>query len=427
VRPYRDYIAWLQKQNLAEADAYWKRTLKGFTAPTPLFVDRHPGEISVKPDARERRFQVPSETATALHRFARENQLTVNTLVQGVWAMLLSRYSREQDVLFGMVVSGRPPDLSGSESMVGLFVNSLPLRVNVEPGAEVVAFLKSLQDQTAEMRQYEYSPLVDIHAASEVPRGLPLFESILAYQNYPAIESLDSYLTNLKISEFQATDQTSFPLVVQAVGTGTALNFRFCYDANRYDDDTIDRMIGHVHTLLESIVTSARRRVAEVPLLTAIEKQALLADSNASRAPKQQTQCLHERFAKQVEQTPRAIALVCDEQQLTYEELNRQANQLAHYLRSQGVGPEVMVGLCTDRSIQMIVGLLGILKAGGAYVPLDPDYPQARLEFMLEDSRTPLLITQKELLAKLPEKRPPVICIDTDWITSHSIPKRTSR
>jgi len=414
-RPYRDYIAWLQKQNLGDAEAYWRRTLKGFTAPTALPIDRPLRDASAKPDIREQRLELTSETGLAIHRFARENQLTVNTIVQGVWSILLSRYSRERDVLFGMVVSGRPPDLAGAETMVGLFVNSLPLRVQVHPQEPLVGWFKALQTQQVEMRQYEYSPLVDVHSWSDVPRGLPMFDSILAYQNYPPIESLESRLQGLKISDLRVSDQTSFPLLLQATGNGNALSLRFSYDANRFADDAIERMIGHLRTLMESLPAYSKKRVGDLPMLTPVEIESFLRRWNGPQATVPQSRCLHQRFEEHAERTPDAIAVTCEGQQLTYGELNRQANRLAHYLTAKGVGPEVVVGICTDRSIPMIVAVLAILKAGGIYLPLDPDYPQARIEFMLEDSGAPLLLTQQELLPRFSEHKPEVLCIDTDW------------
>jgi non-ribosomal peptide synthetase component F len=332
-----------------------------------------------------------------------------------MWSILLSRYSREQDVLFGMVVSGRPSDLANAETMVGLFVNSLPLRVDVKPCEPVAGWLKALQAQQIEMRQYEYSPLLDVQSWSEIPRGLPMFESILAYQNYPPIESLESRLHDLKISELRVSDQTSLPFVLQVTGNGSTLSFRFSYDANRFDDGAIERMACHMRTLVENVAADPDRCIGDLQLLSSGEQQSLLASWKARQAETPQLYCLHERFEEQAKKTPDAIALTCDDRQLTYDELNRQANQLARYLQGKGVGPEVVVGLCMDRSIPMIVAVLGILKAGGVYLPLDPDYPQSRLEFMLDDSRAPLLLTQHDLLAKFSDHKAQVLCIDTDW------------
>jgi amino acid adenylation domain-containing protein len=242
-----------------------------------------------------------------------------------------------------------------------------------------------------------------------------MFDSIVAYQNYPPIESLESRLQGLKISDLRVSDQTSFPLLLQATGNGNALSLRFSYDANRFADDAIERMIGHLRTLMESLPACSKKRVGDLPMLTSVEIESFLMRWNGPQASVPQFRCLHQRFEEHAERTPDAIAVTCEGQQLTYSELNRQANQIAHDLTAKGVGPEVVVGICTDRSIPMIVGVLAILKAGGVYLPLDPDYPQARLEFMLEDSGASLLLTQQELLPRFSQHKPDVVCVDTDW------------
>jgi hypothetical protein len=185
-RPYRDYIAWLRRQDMQKAAGFWRQTLKGFTTPTPLPGDQSPGSLPSQVAEYEFCSTQLSQAATAaLQSLASKHQLTLNTVVQGAWALLLSRYSRTDDVVFGATVSGRPADLPGAELMLGLFINTLPVRVRVSPEASLLRFLKELQEQQVEMRQYEYSPLVQIHGWSEAPRGLPLFESILIFENYP--------------------------------------------------------------------------------------------------------------------------------------------------------------------------------------------------------------------------------------------------
>lgn len=175
-RPYRDYIVWLQQQNLAEVESFWRQKLKDFTAPTPLILDRNLGGGGESYEELE--INLSTSTTAALQALARQHQLTLNTLIQGAWALLLSRYSGEEDIVFGTTVSGRPPTLAGSDSMIGLFINTLPARVFVDAENALIPWLQQLQAQQAEARQYEYSPLVEIHGCSEVPRSLPLFESI---------------------------------------------------------------------------------------------------------------------------------------------------------------------------------------------------------------------------------------------------------
>lgn len=413
-RPYRDYIAWLQKQSLSEAEAFWRQTLKGFIAPTPLNVERSFSSLgNSQTDYEEQQITLPTATTAALQSLARQHQLTLNTLVQGAWALLLSRYSGDADVVFGTTVSGRPTTLAGADAMVGLFINTLPVRVQVSPEEFILPWLKQFQTQQAEARQYEYSPLVQIQKWSEVPPGSPLFESIVVFENYPIDPDMEQGSGNLAIRHVQVLEQTNYPLTVVA-RPGLELGLNILYDRHRFDFGAIARMLGHLKTLLEGIVANPDRCLWDLPLLTARERQQLLLEWNDTQVAYPHDVCLHQLFEAQVERTPDAIAVVFEHQQLTYRELNQRANRVAHYLQSFGVGAETLVGICQERSLLMVVGLLGILKAGGAYVPLDPTYPKERLAFMLEDAQVPVLLTQQSLVARLPEHKAQVY-LDTDW------------
>lgn len=409
-RPYRDYIAWLQQQNMSQAEVFWRERLKGFTAPTPLRVDR----VSRRLPDQEEGYDVQeirlSAATAALQSLAQQQHLTLNTLVQGAWALLLSCYSGEEDVVFGATVSGRPSALVKVESMVGLFINTLPIRVQVTPEEFLMPWLKQIQAQQAQARQYEYSPLVDIQGWSEVPRDLPLFESLVVFENYPVEAHLRERVSDLEIDNVRAFEKTNYPLTVVAM-PGSELVLRILYDCRRFDEATITRILGHLQTLLEGMVTAPDLRLANLSLLTANERHQLLV-WNDTWADYPQDKCIHQLFEAQVEQTPDKVAVVADKQ-LTYRKLNQRANQIAHYLQQLGVGPEVLVGICMERTSYMVEGLLGILKAGGAYVPLDPAYPKERLAFMLEDARVSVLLTQARLVESLPNQVP-VICLDAD-------------
>ncbi|MEH2211069.1 amino acid adenylation domain-containing protein [Nostoc sp.] len=428
-RPYRDYIAWLQQQDLAKAEAFWRQTLQGLTAPTPLVVGKALGSISNQEQTHAHQQIQLSKTATAaLESFARQHQLTVNTLLQGAWALLLSRYSGQEDVVFGTTVSGRPPTLTGVESMVGLFINTLPLRVQVSPQADLLSWLKQLQTQHVEMRSYEYSPLVQVQGWSDVPRRLPLFESIVVFENYPIDASLHKPDGSIQIRHVRGFERTNYALTV-AARLGTELSLLLSYDCRRFDAETIGRMLGHLQTLLEGMVTNQGRQLADLPLLTPKERQQLLVEWNHTQIDSPQDVCIHQLFESQAERSPDAVALVFEDKQLTYFELNQHANQVAHYLHSLGVGADAVVGLCLERSLEAIVGILGALKAGGAYLPLDPAYPKDRLTFMLEDAQVSVLLTQQQLVDKLPEHNGRAICLDTDWqvISQHSCENPISR
>ncbi|MFM5979975.1 MAG: amino acid adenylation domain-containing protein, partial [Sphaerospermopsis kisseleviana] len=416
VLSYDKYIAWLQQQDLSKAEEFWREKLQGFTAPTPLTVDKLSSKgKQLDSSYREQKIQLTREETSRLQTFTRKHQLTMNNLVQGVWSLLLSRYSQESDVVFGATVSGRPPSLIGVESMVGLFINSLPVRVKTCAETEVLALLKELQIQQVESEQYSYSSLADIQRLSDVPGGSSLFESLVVFENYPVSEAAEKNNYGFSIDSVQGIEQTNYPLTVGVI-PGQELLVIISYDTSRFDDAAICRLLGHFQTLLSGIVADPQQRISQLPILTETEQHQLLVEWNDTQVEYPVDKCIHELFEEQVEKTPNAIAVVFENEQLTYQQLNSRANQLAHHLQSLGVKPETLVGICVERSLEMVIGLLGILKAGGAYVPLDPEYPTERLSFMLEDAQVSVLLTQKSLLNQLPldnrEKPYQVICLE---------------
>jgi amino acid adenylation domain-containing protein/thioester reductase-like protein len=413
-RPFRDYIAWLQQQDLTRDESYWRNALHGISSPTPLVVDRPTSGATQQAASDARQTLVFSEATTAaLRTLARQHQLTRNTLIQAVWAILLSRYSGQQDVVFGTLVSGRPAELAGAETMVGLFINTLPVRVQIEPDAPLLPWLGALQAQQVELRQHEHTPLTQIQSWSEIPRGTPLFESVLAFNNYWMGTSVDEREADLDIVPEALSQTISYPLVV-VVSPLQALEVEVAYDSRRFDAATITQLLGHFQTLLESIIANPQQRLGDLPLLTAAEQQ-LLVEWNQTAAPFERQQTLHDLFEAQVAPRPDAIAAVFQGQSLSYRELDQRANQLARALQALNVGPETLVGICVERSLELVVAILGVLKAGGAYVPLDPAYPRERLAFMIEDARLPVLLTQASLLDQLPDHQAQVVCLDRDW------------
>jgi amino acid adenylation domain-containing protein/non-ribosomal peptide synthase protein (TIGR01720 family) len=416
-QPYANYIAWLQRQDATKAEAFWRESLKGFTSPTVLEGGgrqgdaRRPGESYA-----EQRVQLTEELTARLQQLARQQQVTLNTVVQGAWALLLSIYSSEADVLFGATVSGRPAELDGVEGMVGLFINTLPVRVKVSEGMRVSDWLRRLQEQQAAARQYEYSSLVDVQGWGEVPRGVALFESMLAFENYPVDDALREGAGRLsvEIDDVRLVEATHYPLALVAA-PGARMLARIIYDRGRFDEASVVRMLKHLEVLLERIAGGAEQPVSRIGLLTEAERGEILSGWNETRAEYPYEKCLHELFEEQAARTPGALALVFEDERLTYGELNEKANRLAHYLRRNGVGPDSLVGVCMERGVEMLLGVLGVLKAGGAYVPVDPAYPRERQAYMLEDSRAVALLTLSESGEGLPEQGARVIRLDAEW------------
>jgi amino acid adenylation domain-containing protein/non-ribosomal peptide synthase protein (TIGR01720 family) len=422
-RPYRDYIRWLQQQDEKQAEKFWRRELSGFTESTKLRLE----ESIELPQGEEPYDQIsvfiPLELTQKLDELARGHQITLNTVMQGAWAYLLSRYSGETDVVFGATVAGRSPEVEGIETMVGLFINALPARMRFQPDETVGAHLKRLQDQQAEARQYEYCPLMKVQAWSEIPRGASLFDTVLVFENFPVDSSLgDSIAANLKLGNFQFVERTNLPLFLKIV-PGKEMLMVLTFDRRLFREETVARMLGHLNTVITGMAVGLQRKVAELSLLQESERQQVLMEWNRTEHPYPADKCVHELFAEHAAGNPGAIALEYQGQRLSYEDLDRRANQFAHYLRKLGVGQETRVAVFLERSADLVAALLGILKTGAAYVPLDPNYPAERLKYMLQDSQATAVLTRKALLAKLPVSSGVIIRIDEqrDLIEAESV------
>jgi amino acid adenylation domain-containing protein len=409
---YRDYVEWVRNRDLARDEKFWRENLAGFTSPTPFAVGAARGaETRTMGSGGTAETRIPEALTSALRQLASGNGLSMNTLVEGAWALLLSRYSGEEDILYGTIRSCRRASVAGAESMIGLLLNTVPIRVRMPKQLKLIDFLRQLRGQHSQMREYIHAPLFNIQKWSDIPPGSALFESLVVFDNY----YLDSYMKSKggrwADRGFEIRRRTNYPLTL-VVNDDVEMVFQIGFDQGRFTDDTVQRMLGHLKTILHNLPENLQASVAEIPLLTEPERRQLLVEWNSTLADYPADRCLHELFERQVERTPDALALVFEDQRLSYGELNRRANQLAHHLRKQGVGPEVCVGIFMERSVEMVVGIYGVVKAGGAYVPLDPEHPPERVAFMLQDTRVPVVLTQERLKAGLPHSDARVICLD---------------
>ncbi len=425
-RPFSHYIAWLKKQDKEQARAYWQRTLAGFTTPTPLVVDEPKPQQGQGGGSRaEQEVWLSPEISDKLNALARQNQLTMSTLVQGAWALLLHRYSGEDDVMFGATVSGRPPELPGAEMMVGLFINTLPVRALIDEELPLRVWLQDLQARQAEQRRYEYSTLVQIREWSDAQRGVPLFESILVFENYPVDPAMASQQGSLRIEDLHSIERTNYPLTLVS-GSGQQLLLKISYDTSRFHDDTIQRMLGHLRTLLEGMAVDLEQPLRTLPMLTTEEQQQLLVEWQGPEVNFPAEATVVSLFDAQAAATPAAPALQFGDQVVSYAELQARANQLAHHLLGLGVQPGEMVGLFVEKSVEMVVGLLGILKAGAAYVPIDPTYPAERVAYMLRTADACWLITDTPERAQMAARTtsPEHILLLTDAAVAQAPPTR---
>ena len=397
---YSDYIAWLQRQDSQASEQFWMAQLAQLDEPTRLaqgLADRSAPGVGAGHDQHQ---HLIDATATLrLGEFAREQKVTLNTLVQAAWLLLLQRYTGQSTVAFGATVSGRPADLPGVEQQVGLFINTLPVIARPEPQLTVSAWLQAVQALNLSLRDFEHTPLADIQRWSGQGSD-GLFDNLLVFENYPISEALEQGAPlGLSFGPVDTSEQTNYPLTV-GVNLGQTLSLHYSFTREHYSLDAIVRLNAQLASLLEQFCQSASARLGALTLLSAAEQTRL----QASNVPQPCTDPLpvHQRIGVIAAQQPEREAVRCGDQALSFGELDAQANQLAHLLIAEGVGPEVRVGVALPRSPSMLVALLAVLKAGGAYVPLDASYPRERLAYLIEDSGIALLLTDSVLSQQLP-------------------------
>lgn len=355
---------------LLPAETFWRQELKGFGAPTPLVVDRvNSREHGQNSSHAKAEVKLSRAMTLGLKSLIQDHELTLNTLIKGAWALLLSRYSSEEDIVFGVTTVCHQSTMAEVSTEKHL-INALPVRVRISPNQLLLSWLKQLQAQWATLQEYRHTSLAQVQEWSDISPNTALFESLLVLEDY----QINSVRKN---QGFQSLAQASLPLIISG-HDGPELILNIKYNSQRFDPGAITRMLGHLQTLLAGMAANSNQRLLDLPLLTGAEQDQLV-EWNNTQQDYPQDLSIHQLFEAQVEKTPDAVAVTFADQQLTYRQLNCRANQLAHYLQALGVGPDVLVGICAKRSLEMVVGLLGILKAGGAYVPLDSAYPQERL------------------------------------------------
>lgn len=378
-------------------EMFWRKYLAGFSIPTPLVVEDLRGAC-LKDDDRygERAMQLDPGLTAAGARFLQALGVHADILCQAVWALLLARYNGTDEVIFGFFRTAPVADLSGA----------IPIRVRVAPDASARELLSDIQSINAAIGSHGGVSLTELRRWRDVSAPLPLFESAVVAAKPLSSADVPGISAALRVAGCR------FAIHLDPVERGALAAY---YDPRRFDADTVDRLLGHVQALLHEIINKPDIAVSLLPILTEGERRQILIDWNDTAAAYPQDACLHQLFEAHARRQPQAVAIYYKDERITYAELESRANRLARHLQSQGVGPEVMVGISVERSPEMVVGMLGILKAGGAYVPVDPHYPKDRIAFMFADTHVPLLLTQRSLLAELPDLDATKICLDADW------------
>lgn len=408
---YTDFVNWqrnrLQSEVLEKHLAYWKQQLGGNLPVLQLPTDFPRPPIQTFRGAQQK-FVLSTTLTKAIKQLSQQENVTLFMTLLAVFQTLLYRYTGQEDIIVGSPIANR--NRAELEQLIGCFVNTLVLRTNLDGNPSFTELLGRIKKVAVEAYTHQDLPFEKLVEELQPNRDLshnPLFQVMFVLQN-PATNSI------WKTEELN-TETAKFDICLSLMDSEEGLIGFLEYNSDIFNAETITRMLMHFQTLLESIVAKPQQRIAELQLLTEPEQHQLLVEWNNTKAEYPQDKCIHHLFEEQVVRSPDAIAVVFKDQQITYRELNSRANQLAHYLQKLGVKPETLVGLCTQRSLEMLVGLLGILKAGGAYVPLDPAYPQERSQFMLADSQVSVLLTQQQLIPQLPQHNGTVVCLDADW------------
>ncbi|HKR49076.1 MAG TPA: amino acid adenylation domain-containing protein, partial [Pseudonocardiaceae bacterium] len=403
-RPFRDYLQWLGAQDQAQATEYWRRVLRGFECRTPLPFDQAPARAYRSSSSQWRSAELSELDSDRITEFAQRHGLTVNAVVQGAWALLLSRYSGEREVCFGATVSDRPADLPGVADITGIFLNTLPVRADVTDDVEVVQWLRELQVTQAESRRFGFVPLAQLQTCSALPSGEQLFDSIVVFENYP-INDEAAAAHGLRIRELRALESTSYPLTV-VVSPGRRLSVELGYDASAFDAAVIERMSAHFLRVLTALAADPGVRLRGIDILTPAQRSQVVVEFNDTdrEVP---VATLAELVQAAVARTPAAPALmfdggVSDGGVVDFAELETRANRLAWLLIAHGAGPEQIVALVLPRSVDIVVAQLAVAKAGSAFLPIDPAYPAERIAFMLADAGPVVVVTLAELAPRLP-------------------------
>ena len=425
VRPYADFIAWLETLDPVQAQAYWQDYLAGFHGPTcPDPGSATTGRQPLLDASAVQRTTLSPAHMQQLESFARDERLTLNSLIVGAWALVLSRYTQSDDIVFGVTVSGRPPNLEGAEHCVGLFINTLPLRIRVQDDAELSSWLREIQTQLVQMREFEHTPLVDINRWSDVTPGVPLFETIVVFENFPARG--DRFKTDGEL-EYIAEDYieySHYPLALLAV-PGDGMELIAVYDPSRFAEAAVGRILQHVTTALTAMAVDPVRKIGQISVLPPAEREQILVKWNETAVPLDTAESIHELLELQFKRAPDAIALISDDEELTYAEMDDHTTSLASYLIKRGVGPGTIVPIFAERSIEAVVAIFATLKTGAAYVILDGHFPVERVHAIIDDladgtalrvhTLAPMVLVQNQLDGKLGNGALESVSITREW------------
>ncbi|HVI46052.1 MAG TPA: non-ribosomal peptide synthase/polyketide synthase [Chitinophaga sp.] len=410
---YEDYIRYIDAKDKWKEEAYWRAYLNGLEAGTqlPFIASDATGRTKGAGTYAEHHLLVPADFTNRIKAYAKNGGLTVNTIMQGVWALLLQHYTGRHEAVYGVTVSGRPGDLPEVEQRAGLYINTLPLFTRTAPGMDAAQWLSEIQQSQIASREYEHTPLSLIQQWNGITGDL--FDSLLIFENYPIDEVITTRQWKLQLSDITIREQTNYPLNISITATDT-IDINFNYNTALLPELYVHQLAGHFRQVLSQLVANEKIKIDEISILTNEERD-VLKTFNGSSVSYPAHKSITALFEEQAAATPDATALIFEAQQLSYRELNNRANQLALYMQQQGTGQDARVALCLERSPEMIIAILAVLKLGAAYVPVDPGYPAERITFILEDTGAALVLTTAKHRHKFTQK---VIATDDTAIYS---------
>ncbi|MEM8722032.1 MAG: amino acid adenylation domain-containing protein [Cyanobacteria bacterium P01_G01_bin.39] len=419
---YVDFAAWqrqwLQGEVLETQKAYWLKQLENVPTVLELPTD-YPRPATQTFRGASYSFELSRELHTALNQLSQQQGTTLFMTLLAGFQTLLWHYTGQEDIVVGSPIANR--NRAEIEGLIGFFTNTLVFRTNLAGNPSFEELLKQVREVSLGAYAHQDLPFELLVEQLQPERHLshsPVFQVMFAFENAPMSELEFSELTLTPVES--ESDTSKFDITLSITETELGLEGSFEYNIDLFESATISRMLGHLKTLLEAIVANPQQKLSDLPLLTESEQRQLLVQWNNTEVDYPQDQCIHQLFETQVAKTPDAVAIVFENQQLTYQELNLKANQLAHYIRQKitrttNSSAQILIGICVERSLEMVIGLLAILKAGAAYIPLDPNYPEQRLAFILEDTNVSLLLSEQKLLPLLTKYQTQVICLDGDW------------
>ncbi len=393
--PYGSFIRWLEIQDKKEGERYWKEYLHGYEdkVAIPKSVNEDNSYIG-----KEKSVKLSKELTSKIEKLTKENQVTINTFFQSIWGILLQKYNNVEDVVFGSVVSGRNAKIKGIENMVGLFINTIPVRIQGKEDTSFMELIKKVQEEGIKGREYDYSSLADIQENTSLKENL--IDHIMVFENYPIEDEISNIFENTKreltIGNVENHEHTNYDFGISIL-PGEEIGIRISYNEKVYSSERMNRILVHIENIIEEGIKNPEIKIKDIQILSKEEIHTLLVSYNDTEKEYPKNKTIQELIEEVAQNNPNEIAVVEEDKKYTYKELNEKANHIAKEIRKKGIKREDIVALSLERSIEMIIGILGVLKAGGGYLPIDPEIPKDRKDYILKDSGAKLLLTQKHL------------------------------